>query len=187
MRRSQSAFAGYGLGEPLSFFSSSPALNVAIRFRWIWVGRATNNLLAKGLLKSRNPLSLDMGWESGPDATEEMKTAGRNPLSLDMGWESVMAFLFAPACTVAIRFRWIWVGRGFVGCCHHYQRLVAIRFRWIWVGREIHYKIPGYRPGVAIRFRWIWVGRDFKRKSISQSAKSRNPLSLDMGWKSGQC
>ena len=38
--------------------------HVAIRFRWIWVGRALEDKIIDDIDKGRNPLSLDMGWES---------------------------------------------------------------------------------------------------------------------------
>ena len=60
---------------------------------------------------------------------------------------------------------------------------VAIRFRWIWVGRSNNARSWNSYL-VAIRFRWIWVGRQLFC-SPDLFAISRNPLSLDMGWKTG--
>ncbi len=37
---------------------------------------------------------------------------------------------------------------------------------------------------VAIRFRWIWDGRESDVLRNLRTSTRRNPLSLDMGWKS---
>ena len=84
---------------------------VAIRFRWIWVGSklqlsATRhyafmsqsafagyglevNRSKKGeeMIVGRNPLSLDMGWKLVYYDNYVKLLNSRNPLSLDMGWK----------------------------------------------------------------------------------------------------
>ncbi len=83
--------------------------------------------------------------------------------------------------------------------------LVAIRFRWIWVEKLVSWlhnsldtmsqsAFAGYGlkrkissmsirwKDVAIRFRWIWVEK-YKAARSRAGCSSRNPLSLDMGWK----
>ncbi len=96
-------------------------LIVAIRFRWIWVGRTFIKSFAFSI-DSRNPLSLDMGWK-GPSALsyEEFIWSqsafagyglevtyminrgalafGRNPLSLDMGWKTNIKYVTHQANT----------------------------------------------------------------------------------------
>ena len=66
---------------------------------------------------------------------------------------------------------------------HEIEDGVAIRFRWIWVGSNR--KGVGHSSWsiVAIRFRWIWVGRNNQKRYNLYHPASRNPLSLDMGWK----
>ena len=59
---SQSAFAGYGLEEPLPNTKEKPA-------------------------PRRNPLSLDMGWKKEEAKNKAYSFKSRNPLSLDMGWK----------------------------------------------------------------------------------------------------
>jgi len=64
---------------------------------------------------------------------------GGNPLSLVMGWKGTFTkpWRFSKRRkTVAIRFRWIWVGKWNLSQTkiQDHER-VAIRFRWIWVGK----------------------------------------------------
>ncbi len=40
-----------------------------------------------------------------------------------------------------------------------FQGGVAIRFRWIWVGKLFMWVVKLEGREVAIRFRWIWVGK----------------------------
>ena len=108
VRTSQSAFAGYGLEESLLYLLEHglPGRNplsldmgwkqyciimadekdVAIRFRWIWVGSAIS-INSQRIVTSRNPLSLDMGWKSQSSSMALANSKCRNPLSLDMGWK----------------------------------------------------------------------------------------------------
>ena len=84
---------------------------VAIRFRWIWVGRAVFVSVKKKAWNRRNPLSLDMGWKCLKSCPLQTSLHCRNPLSLDMGWKH--RYCVRPGrihYRVAIRFRWIWVG-----------------------------------------------------------------------------
>jgi len=65
---------------------------------------------------------------------------GGNPLSLVMGWKETFTkpWRFSKRRkTVAIRFRWIWVGKWNLSQTkiQDHER-VAIRFRWIWVGKS---------------------------------------------------
>ena len=86
--QSQSAFAGYGLEEKYIIAFVLGIIPVAIRFRWIWVGRDNANDHFIKYKNGRNPLSLDMGWKSQIVANQGNWPQGRNPLSLDMGWKS---------------------------------------------------------------------------------------------------
>ena len=61
-------------------------MKVAIRFRWIWVGRGFGSTLLSVEKRSRNPLSLDMGWKTFRNSDLSIFLR-RNPLSLDMGWK----------------------------------------------------------------------------------------------------
>ncbi len=128
---SQSAFAGYGLKSGLMDDAKEYAERVAIRFRWIWVEKKLNGD-TQSWIRSRNPLSLDMGWKGRNIDVQKgigevairfrwiwvekqfnkhnmKKENRRNPLSLDMGWKALIVYLKTPLNYVAIRFRWIWV------------------------------------------------------------------------------
>ncbi len=63
------------------------------------------------------------------------------------------------------------------------QSQVAIRFRWIWVGKKWNVVPLPVQIVVAIRLRWIWDGRVGIMVAFASSVEGRNPLSLDMGWK----
>ncbi len=136
---------------------------VAIRFRWIWVGREFVISSCGRFFPSQSAFA-GYGLEESHNVNYCIRRGH-----------------------VAIRFRWIWVGRG---VDQRQSDIVAIRFRWIWVGRELNNSPRSNIAGliaVAIRFRWIWVGRVLPLGSLTTEAPSRNPLSLDMGWKSEAC
>mgnify|MGYP000408297819 CR=1 FL=1 len=89
----------YGVFEPV----------VAIRFRWIWVGReaALNN--SNSNFPSQSAFA-GYGLEDFKYIHRVFHFTCRNPLSLDMGWKSWNYHTVDKGLTVAIRFRWIWVG-----------------------------------------------------------------------------
>ncbi len=123
-----------------------------------------------------------MGWKVMVPVLNTNTNAGRNPLSLDMGWKDGKVEPNINLFGVAIRFRWIWVGKLERGEKLGFPKGVAIRFRWIWVGKNEGTAISGQSFKVAIRFRWIWVGK-FWFVGCVYCGGCRNPLSLDMGWK----
>ncbi len=154
---------------------------VAIRFRWIWVEKfhyckgSTDLKLSQSafagyglksntrayvcwVFTSRNPLSLDMGWKESKDSQIVCCWWCRNPLSLDMGWKETQK----PCRNFPLASQSAFAGYG----------LKSSK----WVRKK---PIEG---GVAIRFRWIWVEKKILRYWTCLS-RSRNPLSLDMGWK----
>jgi len=83
---------------------------VAIRFRWIWVGK----LLAAGSHHQkpfcRNPLSLDMGWKAQSFACTNFMCFTSQSAFAGYGLEINRLCFPLPPFFVAIRFRWIWVG-----------------------------------------------------------------------------
>ena len=84
--RSQSAFAGYGL-------------------------EATSYSVSNTLLQCRNPLSLDMGWKVMKNKTNKAYLASQSAFA-GYGLEVPMGNkIWSLLPQVAIRFRWIWVGR----------------------------------------------------------------------------
>ncbi len=105
----------------------------------------------------------------------------RNPLSLDMGWKSTSRYLSGVLYGVAIRFRWIWVGRQPTYSCS--WRTQGSQSAFAGYGLEVGDITSRHFLGnVAIRFRWIWVGSRLPNLTRRYSM-GRNPLSLDMGWK----
>ena len=85
-KRSQSAFAGYGL----------EALNV---------------LVMSTFRNCRNPLSLDMGWKPLVQV-EGVNATGSQSAFAGYGLEGLTTYVnVRKNGKVAIRFRWIWVGR----------------------------------------------------------------------------
>ncbi len=135
---SQSACAGYGMEESVSF---------SLLFRIAWSQSAF------------------AGYGMEERKAEKLATTSEESQSAFAGYgmeELIQANQLSAQVDVAIRFRWIWDGRGGTRCCSSAQSQVAIRFRWIWDGRV-------QLLGIA---------------DIRQTG--RNPLSLDMGWKSGK-
>ncbi len=133
MLSSQSAFAGYGLEDEdyntgyTCWYSRNPlsldmgwklqqlkskvhVKNVAIRFRWIWVGRQEDFIPQIQVLESQSAFA-GYGLEGGMNIFLDALKVGRNPLSLDMGWKKGKGEIGGTLLRVAIRFRWIWVGR----------------------------------------------------------------------------
>ncbi len=51
------------------------------------------------------------GLEEQKETLPGFMPGRRNPLSLDMGWKLPSTINYSPTSSVAIRFRWIWVGR----------------------------------------------------------------------------
>ncbi len=82
----------------------------------------------------------------------------RNPLSLDMGWKVISTLLESAFAHVAIRFRWIWV-----------EKLLIT-------------KSSGLRYMSQSAFAGYGLKRNCWRYG-NRACNSRNPLSLDMGWK----
>ena len=107
---------------------------------------------------------------------------GRNPLSLDMGWKIIKNGLTEKRLTVAIRFRWIWVGSK-LSLQDNAPRWKCRNPLSLDMGWKQQSPFSRYRKWiVAIRFRWIWVGRRLAA-NVVEVCRCRNPLSLDMGWK----
>ena len=113
------------------------------------------------MVNSRNPLSLDMGWKVPQNSLTNSICCGRNPLSLDMGWK-VTGYV---TCVysfhkVAIRFRWIWVGKSwaiYIQMINIYCRNpLSLDMGW---KDTFSKKLSCNKQWVAIRFRWIWVGK----------------------------
>ncbi len=154
---------------------------VAIRFRWIWVEKAIENLPA--------------AWAG----LSQSAFAGYGLKSWLFLWRGCY-------CFVAIRFRWIWVEKtGSAKCKRHTQKSqsafagyglkrhlirtqteewkgrnpLSLDMGWKELRNDNNYISQGL---VAIRFRWIWVEK-LKANLLNLDQQSRNPLSLDMGWK----
>ena len=159
----------------------------------------------------RNPLSLDMGWKRNYGPVSIAKKTKSQSAFAGYGLEEDGAMLQnGNAGCVAIRFRWIWVGRGFKHCgiqrhstCRNplsldmgwksemevscaWNKFVAIRFRWIWVGRAIT-PVQFTRNFFSSQSAFAGYGLEEQAKNSQQVKNNsrRNPLSLDMGWKRG--
>ena len=134
---------------------------------------------------SLNPLSLDMGCKSKRRCWLTCGVSWSQSAFAGYGLEEMdRSNRLCWSNKVAIRFRWIWVGRDEKDSSFRPFGDVAIRFRWIWVGRDNQIVGDAGGPIVAIRFRWIWVGRALHPWVLRLGPNCRNPLSLDMGWKS---
>ncbi len=167
-------------------YNSIKSWSVAIRFRWIWVEKWTKfpqgvnkvpsqSAFAGYGLKSKavwplqyanNIVAIRFRWiwveKQFRSHQCPYSVLSRNPLSLDMGWKADNLGLKSAYFKVAIRFRWIWVEK-----------------------RKVHLPDRSILC-VAIRFRWIWVEKSPKTAPWGYHVSSRNPLSLDMGWKAAR-
>ena len=65
--RSQSAITGNGMEAWGAICTPECYSGIAIRFRWIWNGRAPGGRPRGSPQQGRNPLSLDMGWKLEAD------------------------------------------------------------------------------------------------------------------------
>ncbi len=172
-------------------------MEVAIRFRWIWVEKG--NCVSSGTSwNRRNPLSLDMGWKEKSLNVSKSAPPCRNPLSLDMGWKVINAL---GKIAVPEKSQSAFAGYGLkrsAECFGRWNLWVAIRFRWIWVekfwwSRSSRECLPrsqsafaGYGlkswsnkytfiiDNVAIRFRWIWVEKGSSVISALDSLRSQS-------------
>ena len=61
------------------------------------------------VLKSRNPLSLDMGWKGRRSKCKSIRRTSQSAFA-GYGLEGDLMTAVALFVDVAIRFRWIWVG-----------------------------------------------------------------------------
>ncbi len=129
---------------------------VAIRFRWIWVEK-----IWCGLYSYRYYVAIRFRWiwvEKIVGFVALLAFVGRNPLSLDMGWKGERNATTIFPIRVAIRFRWIWVEKKELFSSVQPPELSQSAF-----------------AGYGLK-RGVWV-------VTLALAASRNPLSLDMGWK----
>ncbi len=177
---SQSAFAGYGL-KRMEQKVNDINKSVAIRFRWIWVEKDVWHIysctgeVSQSAFAGYGLKRIEAGW------TTVQSDECRNPLSLDMGWKgmklkTVKTLIKSQSAFAGYGLKsrfWILFGKLFG---------VAIRFRWIWVEKQyqisvqtLNYVSQSAFAGYGLK-RWILY-------ACSALNASRNPLSLDMGWK----
>ncbi len=174
------------MGWKSSKWKRNGTKRVAIRFRWIWVGRVSFLELLPRQMESQSAFA-GYGLEEVGSCTHlpAMLLICRNPLSLDMGWKSLTQDLRSRVETTSqSAFAGYGLEERLQGYTIYFDHMsqsafagygleelkimvldemffkwVAIRFRWIWVGRGVATSTTEVMVMVAIRFRWIWVGR----------------------------
>ncbi len=176
---SQSAFAGYGLKSDHYLHTHGLDI-VAIRFRWIWVEKYILGKRADYRYESQSAfagygLKRHNSKENWPNIWPSQSAfAGYGLKSCLHGRRHSLFF-------VAIRFRWIWVEKLNLIFLIYQKNMSQSAFAGYGLKREYLFCCTFFFI-VAIRFRWIWVEKK-EEDLFKQITKSRNPLSLDMGWK----
>ncbi len=177
--KSQSAFAGYGLKRQIRFWFTC-WLFVAIRFRWIWVEKFTA-LKFDNMKQCRNPLSLDMGWK-GHFQRLKSNTLKSQSAFAGYGLKSM------PCMTMSWNKKLsqsAFAGYGLKSFpTSHIAEVdnVAIRFRWIWVEKLKWNTVLLLKRKSQSAFAGYGLKRNYFGWNC-ECKRSRNPLSLDMGWK----